>query len=110
MAKLTQVMALDNAINGILDDETIQVLKNIQKTLTKKNSSKGVSKTRLENEKSAQATLEMLQKCGKALSMKEIRERMTFPSSQKATAVVKILEEWNAVQVSVVKGDRYFKA
>ncbi len=108
MTKMTYVNAIDNAINGMMDNETIEKLKALKAQLEKRaNSERKPSKTQRENEEVKTNVLAVLSSEGK--QCKDIADALGI-SGQKCSALLKQLVDTGKAEKYTEKRVTYFKA
>lgn len=108
MTKMTYVNAIDNAINGMMDNETIEKLKALKVQLEKRaNSERKPSKTQRENEEVKTNVLAVLSSEGK--QCKDIADALGI-SGQKCSALLKQLVDTGKAEKYTEKRVTYFKA
>lgn len=110
MTNFTYVMAIDNAINGNLTEETIAKLEALKAQLQKRASAeRKPTKAQRENEDVKCAILDTLRGGDVAMQCKDIAEAVGI-SGQKCSALLKQLVEAELVEKSTEKRVTRFKA
>ena len=111
MTKMTYVMAIDNAINGVLTDETVEKLQALKASIVKRNASdRKPTKTQKENEAIKAEILNFLAD-GEPHTVSEIMagvSTLAEGSNQKATALVSALYKGGLVTRQEIKRKAYF--
>ena len=109
MTKMTYVQAIDNAINGILDDETMEKLTALKTQLAKRNSGeRKMSKTQVANESLKTEIADFL-RTANGLRAGDVAEHFGI-SGQKASALLTQLVKAEIVEKWTEKRVTYFKA
>lgn len=107
MTKMTYVNAIDNAINGIMNEETIEKLKALKVQLKKRNSGeRKPTKAQVANEGVKAEILALLTEEGK--QCKDIAEALGI-SGQKCSALLKQLVDTKQAEKYTEKRVTYFK-
>lgn len=107
MTKMTYAIAIDNAINGIMDEATREKLEALKASLAKRNSGeRKPTKGQIENEALKARILELLG--GEGRQCKDIATEMEI-SGQKCSALLKQLVDTNQIEKYTEKRVTYFK-
>ena len=99
MKNMTYAQAIDNAINGILNDETVERLNALKEQLAKRNSGgalKKPTKTQRENEEYKVKIVDMLKEDVDGMTATEIGFTLAI-SCQKASAILSQMVKAEAV-------------
>ena len=111
MTNMTYVQALENAINTITDEETIDRLSALKAQLEKRSTSKTPTKVQKENEGIMETILHNIEKFDKPVTVTELingGEGLENLSNQKVSALLKKLVEAGKVTKTMEKKKAYF--
>ncbi len=109
MTKMTYVIAIENAINGILDNETVEKLNALKASIQKRNASdRKPTKTQKENE-AIKAQIVNALSDGEKHTVSEIMALVpALGSNQKATSLVSALVKAEILKREEIKRKAYF--
>lgn len=109
MTKLTYIGAIDNALNGILDTETVEKLNALKASIAKRNASdKKPTKTQKENEAIKAEIINFLSDNEKHTVSEIMAGVPSLTTNQKATALVSALVKAQVVNREEIKRKAYF--